>query len=57
MKAQLPCRGVPRADTKITVGFGPQAAALKLASWTASHYVQFICAAEGVFGVKAKHCP
>ena len=29
MKAQLPCRGVPRADTKITVGFGPQAAALK----------------------------
>jgi hypothetical protein len=29
MKAQLPCRGVPRADTKITVGFGPQAAALQ----------------------------
>jgi hypothetical protein len=57
MKAQLPRRGVPRADTKITVGFGPQAAALKLASKTASDYVQFICAAEGVFGVKAKHCP
>ena len=31
MKAQLPCRGLPRADTKITVGFGPQAAAFDLA--------------------------
>jgi hypothetical protein len=51
MKAQLPCRGVPRADTKITVSFGPQAAAFDLASKAASHYVQFICAAEGVFGV------
>jgi hypothetical protein len=31
MKARLPFRGLPRADTKITVGFGPQAAALNLA--------------------------
>jgi hypothetical protein len=57
MKAQLPRRGVPRADTKITVGFGPQAAAVKLALLPASNHVQFVCAAEGVFGVKAKLCP
>ena len=33
MKARLRCRGLPRADTKITVGFGPQAAAFDLALW------------------------
>jgi hypothetical protein len=27
MKARLRYRGLPRADTKITVGYGPQAAA------------------------------
>jgi hypothetical protein len=57
MKAQLPFRGLPRADTKITVGFGPQAAAFESGIVSASDYVQFICAAEGVFGVYAKHRP
>jgi len=51
MKARLRYRGLPRADTKITAGYGPQAAAYKSGIVAASHYVQFICAAEGVFGV------
>jgi hypothetical protein len=43
MKAQLPFSRYFRcADTKITVGFGPQAAALNLALQAASDYVQFI---------------
>jgi hypothetical protein len=44
MKARLRFRGLPRADTKITVGFGPQAAALNPALSAASDYVQLICA-------------